>query len=246
MSLPRDLCLGTLDTLIDRAGLKEIAGADGGPAMTLSSTMGPDPVGSVRIFTGDKVAKAVYVGIVVPQMGLDSHMVFAFMPADSPVPHFTLDSVGAGGYHAFHLDLIQRVDNATHMVYNDWAHTPLTDAFTQVGEMEGLTKANLEPRQTSVMSPWMLASRASEEAFGHLGGPVGAYLDHWFSLVDNDVPAEVTADVSDTDLATRDDRNRRLLFSPDVDKVWAQISRLITEPVAESIRKQLVTNEVSA
>lgn len=246
MSLPRDLCLGTLDTLVDRAGLKEVAGADGGPAMTLGSTMGPDPVGSVRIFTGDKVAKAVYVGIVVPQIGLDSHMVFAFMPADSPVPHFTLDSVGAGGYHAFHLDLIQRVDAGAHMVYNDWAHTPLTPTYQQVSEMDGLTKAQLDPRQLTVMSSWMLANRASEEAFGKLGGPVGAYLDHWFSMVDGDVPAEVTADVADTDLAARDARNRSLLFSPDVDKVWAQISRLITEPVAEDIRKQLVTNEVPA
>ncbi|MCD9198619.1 hypothetical protein [Aeromicrobium wangtongii] len=244
MSLPSDLCIGTLDTLIDRAGLKEFSGADGGPFMTLSSTMGPDPVGSVRVFTGDKVAKAVYVGIVVPQIGLDSHMVFAFMPDESPVPHFTLDSVGAGEYFAFHLDLIQRVDAGTHMVYNDWAHTPLTETYEQVNAMEGLSKAVLEPRQLTVMSSWMLASRATEEAFGQLDAPVAAYLDHWFSLVEGDVPADVVADVADTDLPTRDARNRGLLFSPEVDKVWAQISRLITEPVAEDIRKLLVNNEL--
>lgn len=246
MSLPRDLCLGTLDTLVDRVGLKEVAGSDGGPFMTLTSAMGPDPVGSVRVFTGEKVAKAVYVGIVVPQIGLDSHMVFAFMPDDSPVPHFTLDSVASHGYFAFHLDLIQRADAGTHMVYNDWAHTPLTETFEQVNAMEGLSKAVLEPRQLTVMSSWMLANRATEEAFGQLDAPVGAYLDHWFSLVEGEVPAEVTADVSDTDLAARDARNRGLLFSPEVDKVWAQISRLITEPVAESIRRQLVDNEVPA
>jgi hypothetical protein len=60
------------------------------------------------------------------------------------------------------------------------------------------------------------------------------------------VPAEVAADVADTDLVARDHRNRSLLFSPDVDKVWDQISRLVTEPVAESIRQQLVTNELPA
>lgn len=246
MSLPRDLCLGTLDRLIDRAGLKEVTGPDGGPAKTLTSSMGPDPVGSVRIFTGDKVAKAVYVGIVVPQIGLDSHMVFAFMPDGSPVPHFTLDSVAAGGYHAFHLDLIQRVDAGTHMIYNDWAHSPLTETFEQVNALEGLSKAVLEPRQLAVMSSWMLASRATEEAFSQLNAPVAAYLDHWFSLVENDVPVEVIDDVADTDLAARDARNRSLLFSPDVDKVWAQISRLITEPVSEEIRAQLVSNEITA
>jgi hypothetical protein len=246
MSLPRDLCQGALDSLIDRAGLKEVPGTDGGPFMTLASTMGPDPVGSVRVFGGDTVAKAVYVGIVVPQIGLDSHMVFAFTPDDSPVPHFTLDSVAAGEHFAFHLDLIQRVDAGTHMVYNDWAHTPLTETFEQVNAMDGLSKAVLEPRQLTIMSSWMLASRATEEAFGGLGDPVAAYLDHWFSLIEGEAPADVVADIADTDLPVRDQRNRALLFSPEVDKVWAQISRLITEPVAEQIRALLVDNELPA
>lgn len=245
MSLPEKLCVSTLETLVARSGVTEVTGADGGPFQTLVSVMGPDPVGSVRIFEGDKIAKVVYVGIVVPQIGLDSHMVFAFMPEDSPVPHFTLDSVAAGGYHAFHLDLIQRVDAGTHMVYNDWAHTPLTDAFNEVLEMDGLSKAQLDPRQLTVMSSWMLASRATEEAFAKLDGPVGAYLDHWFSLVDGEVPADVAADIADTDLAVRDNRNRSLLFSADVDKVWEQISRLLGEDVAEGIRLQLVDNEVA-
>jgi hypothetical protein len=246
VSLPEALCLSTLDALVERAGLTEITGADGGPYKVLGSVMGPDPVGAVRVFTGEKVAKAVYVGIVVPQIGLDSHMVFAFTPAGVPVPHFTLDSVAAGGYHAFHLDLIQRVDVGTHMVYNDWAHTPLTETFKEVLAMDGLSKAELDPRQLSVMSPWMLASRASEDAFAKLDDHVRSYLDHWFTLLEGEVPAEVAADVADTDLVARDHRNRSLLFSPDVDKVWDQISRLVTEPVAESIRQQLVTNELPA
>lgn len=244
MSLPGGLCNRTVDALIERAALTEVLGADGGPFQVLGSVMGPDPVGAVRVFTGEKVAKAVYVGITVAQIGLDSHMVFAFMPDGSPVPHFTLDSVAGGGYYAFHLDLIQRVDAGTHMVYNDWAHTPLTDTYNEVLELEGLSKAQLDPRQLTVMSSWMLASRASEDAFAKLDGPVNAYLEHWLSLVDGEVPAEVLADIADTDLAVRDARNRSLLFSPDVDKVWAQISRLVTEPVAEQIRLQLVTNEV--
>ena len=77
------------------------------------------------------------------------------------------------------------------MVYNDWAHTPLSEAYEQLNSMEGLSKAALEPRQLTVMSSWMLANRATEEAFAHLDGPVNAYLDHWFSLVEGEVPAEV-------------------------------------------------------
>ncbi|WP_122816837.1 hypothetical protein [Nocardioides pantholopis] len=244
MSLPEALCVGTLEEIVKRGNLTEVTGADGGPFQVLGSVMGPDPVGSVRIFSGEKIGKVVYVGIVVPQIQMDSHMVFAFMPDGSPVPHYTLDSVHAGGHFAFHLDLIQRADAGTHMVYNDWAHTPLTETYEQINAMEGLSKAALEPRQLTVMSSWMVASRATEEAFGQLDAPVRAYLDHWFSLVEGEVPAEVAADLADTDLADRDAKNRALLFSPAVDKVWAQISRLLTEPVAESIRLQLVNNEI--
>ncbi len=43
------------------------------------------------------------------------------------MPHFTLDSVLGQGSYAFHLDLIPRVELATHLTYVDWAHTPLTD-----------------------------------------------------------------------------------------------------------------------
>lgn len=246
MSLPEKLCISTPDAIVERGQLTEVTGADGGPFQVLGSVMGPDPVGSVRIFSGDKIAKVVYVGIVVPQIQMDSHMVFAFMPDGGVIPHFTLDSVHAGGHMAFHLDLIQRVDAGTHMVYNDWAHTPLTEAYESVQSNPGYTKAALDPRQLTVMSSWMLAARSTEEAFAELDAPVKAYLDHWFSLVEGDVPAEVTADVADTDLAARDAKNRGLLFSPEVDKVWAQISRLLTEPVAESIRKQLVNNELPA
>ena len=248
ISLPGALCHGTLDTLVERGNLTEVTGPDGAPHLPLTTAAFGEPmsVGEARVFRGDRIAKAVYVGIVVPQIQMDSHMVFAFTDASSPVPHFTLDSVHAGGHFAFHLDLIQKVDAGTHMVYNDWAHTPLTETYESVLANPGYTKAALEPRQLTVMSSWMLAARSTEEAFAELDAPVKSYLDHWFTLLENDVPADVLADVADTDLAVRDARNRGLLFSPEVDKVWAQISRLLTEPVAEQIRLLLVDNELPA
>ena len=247
-TLPAALCHGTLDTLVERGGLTEVAAADGGPWISLTSTAFGEPmsVGEARVFRGDRIAKAVYVGIVVPQIGMDSHMVFAFSPADSPVPHFTLDSVHAGGHHAFHLDLIQRVDVGTHMVYNDWAHTPLTPTYEKVLAMDGLTRAELQPRQLSVMSPWMLASRIDEEAFGNLDEPVNGYLEHWFSLVEAPVPDADASDIADTDLAARDHRNRSLLFSRDVDRVWEQIERQLGPDQTEAVRLLLVDNELPA
>lgn len=246
ISLPASLCHGALDTLVERAALTEVAGPDGAPYLPLTSAAFGEPmsVGEARVFQGDKVAKAVYVGIVVPQIQMDSHMVFAFTPEGSPVPHFTLDSVHAGGHYAFHLDLIQRVDAGTHMAYNDWAHGPLTEAYEAVQSNPGYTKAALEPRQLTVMSSWMLAARSTVEAFAELDAPVQTYLDHWFSLLEGEVPAEVVADIDDTDLAARDARNRGLLFSPQVDKVWAQISRLLGDEQAEAVRLLLLDNSL--
>ena len=84
-------------------------------------------MGEARVFRGERIAKAVYVGLVGAAIGLDSHMVFAFSPAGSagPALHAGLGVRPAGTY-AFHLDLIPRVDLGTHLVYLDWAHTPLT------------------------------------------------------------------------------------------------------------------------
>ena len=152
---------------------------------------------------------------------------------------------GQGSY-AFHLDLIPRADLATHLAYVDWAHTPLTETFEEVGARPGLSKAAIGPRQFAMMSPWMLVNRADEDAFGGIGDAVKSYLDHWFSLLEAGVPEAVTADVSDTDLAHRDARNRANIFDPDVDKVWAQVERLLGAEQMEDVRRQLLDNEVSA
>lgn len=247
ISLPGSLCHGTLDSIVERGGLTEVTGVDGGAFLELVSEAfpgGPAPVGEARIFRGDKIAKVVYVGLAVPQIGLDSHMVFAFMPADVAVPHFTLDSVQGQGNYAFHLDLIPRVDLGTHLTYLDWAHTPLGETFEEVSNRPGLTKTAIGPRQFAMMSPWMLVHRAEAEAFRGIGDAVQAYLDHWFDLVEAGVPAEVVADVADTDLAARDHRNRSHLFSPDVDHVWAQIDRLIGSEQMEAVRVLLLDNTI--
>ena len=93
----------------------------------------PAPVGTVRVFHGDGASpRSSTSASSVPPIGLDSHMVFAFTPADGAVPHFTLDSVHGQGSYAFHLDLIPRADLATHLAYVDWAHTPLTATYDEV------------------------------------------------------------------------------------------------------------------
>lgn len=233
MSLAKTLCLGTVDAIVERTGLVE------GATVDLVSPMSPAPVGVMRTFTSGKgVAKAVYVGLAVEAIGLDSHMVFAFTDDDSLVPHFTLDSVFGQGSHAFHLDLIPRVELASNLDYIDRVFAPLTEVFEDVQSREGLTAAAIGPRQRAMMSPWMCVNRATDEAFLGMTEVVETYRDHWFSLLEEGLPADLAAPV---DLGARDARNRAALFSREVDPVWNMIERLIGEQ-SELIRLQLVTN----
>ena len=154
-------------------------------------------------------------------------MMFAFMPSSSPVPHFTLDSVRAGDHHAFHLDLIPRVDMGSRLAYMDECFAPLNQAHENGEAIEGLSKAQLNPRQYAIMSPWMLAHRATAEAFSAIEGSVNEYLDHWFGLVENGVSAASVEGISREELVERDRRNKAIIFNEDVDKVWDQITPLV-------------------
>ncbi|WP_428821010.1 hypothetical protein [Microbulbifer sp. MCCC 1A16149] len=243
-SRPQALAQKTRDRVIEKLGLTELPGDDGGPYMTLEShaPMAQGKVGEVRVYTGGPLQQMITCAIVVPQIGLDSHMLFAFTPGESPVPHFTLDSVGAGGHWAFHLDLIPRVDLGANLAYMDEVFTPLTEACKSGRAIEGLSEAQLDPRQLAVMSPWMLAHRATEEAFANIDGTVDAYLEHWFSLLEKGVSEAALDDVDSVRLAERDRRNRAIIFDPLVDKVWNQIGGLIGAESGSALRTLLKNN----
>ncbi|MEU4171407.1 hypothetical protein AB0F46_31580 [Streptomyces sp. NPDC026665] len=214
------------------------------PWTVLTSPASPDPVGSVRYFRGDEqdggVDAVVTVSLVVPAFGLDSHMVFAFGAAEGPLPHFTLDSVQAGGGYAFHLDLVQRVDLAVSPAYADLVYGPLTTPFTRASEIAGLTPAAIGPRQRSLMSPWMLVHRADEAALRAVTPIAEEYLRHWLELV-RAFPADAAAEAKEGDAPGRDRRLRQALFSREVDPVWAQVDRLLGPPTTDGLRALLTT-----
>ena len=243
MSLPQSLAGKVRDQIVARFELKEVTGPEGGPLMTLrapeGSPMGPAPVGWVRVFNGGPLQKLVNVGLVVPPIGLDSHMVFAFTRADSAIPHFTVDAVKTAETFAFHLDLIPRADLGAHLAYMNAAFEPLTETFLAASRGEGLTAARLSPRQLALMSPWMLAFRATEDAFRAVDGAVSRYLEHWTGLVTGGLPAEATATLDAATLARRDRDNRAALFDPDVDPVWRQVDRLLGAAESARVRELL-------
>ena len=235
MSLSADLCLGTVEAIADRLELTETV------STPLASAMDGSSVGAHRVLARDGVAALVYVGMTVEAFGLDSHMCFAFTPADSPVPHFTVDSVLAGPHYAFHLDLIPRVDPGANLAYLDHCYGPLTEVYDEVAEIEGLTPAHLSPRQWQLMSAWMLAHRADEDGFRAVFGAVAAYRDHWLGLVVDGVPADAVGGATAEQLADRDARNRAAIFNPDVDPVWARVDQLLGPEVSADIQTSLKT-----
>jgi hypothetical protein len=234
-----------LEQLTTRAGLEEVKGEDGRSFTVLTSQLDGKECGETRIFKGKgEIAKVVYHGLWVDQIGLDSHMIFAFTQPDSPVPHWTYDSVQNKPVYAFHLDLIPRVDLGANLAYMDAVFGPLTDTFSSGREMEGLSEAQLTPRQRSIMSQWMLAYRATEEAYPNIEPTVAAYMNHWFDMLDKGIGQDALDEIKGVDLAARDAANRGIIFNRDVDHVWDLVTPLISWDVSELMRLNLQFNEV--
>ncbi len=241
-SLPATLAAHVRHRIVSTLGLVEVHGDAGGALVPLVGLAGPvagAPVGGLRVFTGPQLLQLVTIELAVPAFGLDSHMVFAFTRPDSAVPHYTLDAVFAGGGYAFHLDLIPRVDLGAHLAYIDQVFEPLTERFEAARGTPGWTPAKIGPRQHALMSPWMLVQRTDEAGFGALGPVANGYLDHWLALVQAGVPAAGLDGVDRAGLAQRDQRSKDAIFDPAVDAVWAQVARLVGEPVAARMRDLL-------
>lgn len=233
-SLSKLLHQQTLARLVERLGLSEVP--DAGYALVSHAPMAQGSVGAVQVYRGRGITQLVSCTIVVPAIGLDSHMLFAFADTESALPHFTVDSVRNGADYAFHLDLIPRLDLAVELPYMDAAFAPLTPIYKAHRELPGLKPAQLDPRQYAVMSPWMLVNRADETAFKATFDAVNGYLDHWFSLQEQGIPQAVLGATTPAQRAARDAAHRGVIFNAEVDKVWKQITPLIgAEAVAKTI-----------
>jgi hypothetical protein len=244
LSLSQQLSEGTLTHLLDITGATEVHGPDGGNLLVAAGEPG-QPTGTMRVFTGGTerqlpVQKIVWTMLQVPARGVTTCMIFAFSDPSTGIPHFTLDCSdhGNGGY-AFHLDLLPRVDLATHVPYMDEVFGPLTPLYDAGRSLPGLSATRTTRRQYAMMSPWMLVNLADETAFHAIGGTVRAYADHWHTLVEHGLSDDVTSSLADTDLAARDARVRLNLFSPEIDPVWGRVDSMIGPEAALVMRSQL-------
>ena len=233
MTRARDLSLEQLDLIVDRLGLVEDMG-DNGAAPRFALVGGFGPVGVCRTFRKDAAAGAdtitlVYIAMSVEMIGLDSHMLYVHTPSTSAVPHFTLDAICTGDEFAFHLDLPPRVDPGANLRYLDFVYAPLNDVRSATIALDGLSPADISPRQWSIMSSWMIVQRATAAAFENVFEPVHRYRDRWLELVGSGIPDDVldgpSADPGER--AARDLRNRAAVFNPEVDPVWLQVDRML-------------------
>lgn len=235
-TLAAELSHTSLNKIIQRFSLREI----GSPYLALHSPLRPDaPIGSLRLFTGGPIHKMVYVGMTVPAIKLDSHMIFAFTAPESPVPHFTVDSVFAADAYAFHVDVWTRVDLGANLAYMKEVMLPLTEEFNRVKNTEGLTPAHLEPHQWCVFSPWMMAWRADEDGFKRVRPSIDFFLDYWMNMVETGISAEAAEGLTPDYLRERDRRARNINFSKEIDPVWFKVDRLLGTELSDRMRNIL-------
>lgn len=260
-TLAGEISSKTLETITAALGLIEIFNKDGGPFLPLvAPAFGGASCGSFRLWDGgDTLLKLVYTGITVEQIGLDSHMIFAFTKPDSIVPTFTLDSVytrmppGAdpnfpdgGDMYAFHLDLIPKCDLGINYAYIKHAYEPLTELQAQTLAADGIFPAELSPTQRAIMSPWMLAQRVSPEAYRETVFPTAAaYTSHWLRILEEGMD-DLVDGLQGEFGAARDLANRQLIFNRDVDPVWAKIDMMVGNETSDSMIDILRNQAVEA
>jgi len=255
----RQLSDNTLNAILDHyPDLKEVTKE--GDCYKKLFNQQKEEKGAMRLFHGEKIERLVYIGLDNtmqmrhlpgnPEGRIDSHMIFAFTNKESAVPHFTLDSIYTmmpgmpAPVLAFHLDMIPRVDIGARLGYMNAVYGgSVSEAQAEAKKNEGFTPAALNSFQLGVMSPWMMASRATPEAFDTI--PSQVYLERWFKLVDEGIPADALDGLTGADFADRDKRNRAVLFSKEVDPVWEQIERVIGADVGEFQREWLQRQDAS-
>ena len=226
-TLSETISMHVLKRLQKEVGLEEIfaEGTKDKPYLSVVPPAGPfagTETCQLRVIRGKAksgVSKVVYNRLYLPQMGMDAHMVFAFTDKNSPVPHFTLDAVrhpGKDTQHAFHLDLIPRLDLGSDIEYLDESYGPLTkvrEEFVKANE-KGLFEAALTLRQYAVMSPWMLANQASDATFKALTPVADAFISQWLALLKKGYSKDLQARLDKIDHTVRDRRHRQRSFQP--------------------------------
>lgn len=233
------LAARTLARLVEGSGAVERTAADGGPVFSVETE---HAVATVRVHEAPGV-RVVSTFMSAKQRVHDTHGVFAYTASDSVLPHFSLDcSDRAEGQHAFHVDLLPRVELATAVAYLDEVYGPLKAAHGAADGIDGLTPAPDRSRRQALMSPWLLVHLATGPALEAVGPIVDAYADRWLDLLERGVSAGALASVAagGVDLVARDALVRRHLCSPEVDPVWGRVVAMLGPDHTHTLQSHLL------
>ena len=224
-------CHDTAALLTERFELKAVV------EQPLVARAGEAEVGDVQILEGpDAVSRVVLVSLSVGAM--TSSMLCAFTAPDSGVPHLALDVIADADGSAIHLDLLPRVDVATHPTYLAHCLEPLTPAADALLGQPGVVQTELPRRQLALMSRWSLTCRVPAAAEVAALAAIDAYRSHWLALAAG-LPSQVVGEYAGTELARRDALMRAALFDADLDPVWPMLADLVGSGSAELIRSSL-------
>ena len=221
----------TAGVVVERCGLELVSGDE------LRAAGDGRALGRFDRYAGSgEVASAVLVALVTEAMSAE--MLCAFTAPDSLVPHLSLDVVVTAEQTAMHLDLLPRVELATHPAYVACCFEPLSETVHDLLTEPAVATTGLPLAQLACMSRWAVTCSAPSSADDALVPAAAAYRRHWLSLLTG-LPAPVQAECDGTDLAGRDARFRQVLFGPDLDPVWGVLSGLVGTATAERVRRSL-------
>jgi len=243
----RAMVTATLTRIVSALGLVEETGDDGDAVLPLHAIGGPldgQRIGEFRVFSRGDGTRVVYSKLAIDDFGMDTHQVYAFTGANSPVPHLFLDtaiSPNTEGTFHFGLDLVPRVDLGANLDYSEAVFAPIDEARAAAISQPGVMPVpSLGPLQWSIRSPWMVAAIVEPADLTKLGGVVDAYVDHWIGLVDAGLDAQIAESVAWQDLPQRDLRNREAMFSPRTNPVWALVDRLVGAESGAAMKSLLI------
>jgi hypothetical protein len=231
---PEAVCTRIVSKLIEELGCVDIA--PDSPAWRDLMRSG-QRVGELRVYRGrgriqkivtfhfsidglDGIAGAQAASRGVP---LESHSVTVFTAPESPLPHFMVDSVRVGAKVSFHVDLLPKRDLGVAAAYLDRCFAPLTEIRGELDADPRFVESNPPLRQRALLSPWMANYTVEPELLGTAMGFIERYFRHWSALLRSDAIELASA----PDVAARDRQHRKLVFSRDVDPVWATLDRAL-------------------
>ena len=189
-------------------------------------------VGELRVYRGRGVVeKVVSAHFKLELPALESYMVTVFTRPESPVPHFVLDVVRFGPQASFHVDLLPKRDLGVSLPYVDRCFAPLSAIRTDLEQDPRFAAGTAPLRQRAFMSPWMALYTHAPEQLEVARSYVDRYFAHWSGLLTSS-DALLAPDQA---LVARDAQQRKLVFSRELDPVWAMLDRALGAPTVDQL-----------